>query len=191
MSAPSGASNCISPQSPRLPYRQARDFLRDTAEAIRKRYLAAGADKVRFTKVVVEEWVRDSPRHFAACQTDGSKIVLSSELARMDPRIVGAIIGHEFGHAVDFSYPACFLLQRDGTLDVRRAGTRSNDAIPRERTMYWEKRSSDQIERTADLIAEKILGVRIGYCTPCKLQTLLVGAPDEVYCDYPRPRGLR
>ena len=186
-----GGPHCLPANAPDLTPAQMRATLRDAFETIRGLYLRAGADKVSVTKLKVEDWVRDKPRHFAACRTDGSTILLSSELALLPSKNMGAIIAHEFGHAMDYLYPGCFLLTRQGTLDVRASGRRSNQGIPKERYAYWENRSDDAVEATADAIAERVLGVKIGYCGPCNLQTLLIGAADERGCTRPRPTGLR
>ena len=135
--------------------------------------------------------MRDKPRHFAACRTDGELIVLAGELALQPVKTMTAIIAHEFGHAVDFLYPGSFLIQPSGQLLIRRAGVRSNDALPRQVMDHWDRRGSDAIERTADLIAEQIMNIRIGYCGPCNLQTVLLGTSDERGCRYPRPKALR
>lgn len=186
-----GGPHCLPRGAPDLSYAQKRDTLREAAEAIRSVFIQRGADKVKFTKVVVEDWVRDKPRHFAACKTDGRLIVLASDLALMPPKTMGAIIAHEFGHATDFSYPGSFLLDRKEELVVRPQGLRSNQALPRDLMSHWESRGADSVEKTADRIAEKIVGIKIGYCGPCNLQTALMGTPDEHGCKYPRPKGLR
>lgn len=186
-----GGPHCLPKGAPDLSFAQKRDTLRQSAEAVRKVFLDRGSDKVRHTRVVVEDWVRDKPRHFAACRTDGSLIVLASGLALMPPKTMGAIIAHEFGHATDFLYPGSFLLDPRGGLQVRPQGTRSNQSLPRGVMSHWDKRDSDAIERTADAIAERIMGIKIGYCGPCNLQTMLMGTPDEARCKYPRPGGLR
>jgi len=186
-----GGPHCLPKNHPDLTPAQMKNSLREAAEAIRKVFVQRGADKVQRTKVKIEDWVRDKPRHFAACRTDGTLIVLASELALQPPKVMGAIIAHEFGHATDFYYPGSFLLDPRGELVVRRQGMRSNDSLPRGVMDYWDRRDSDAIEKTADRIAERIMGISIGYCGPCNLQTILYGTPDESGCKYPRPPGLR
>ena len=186
-----GGPHCLPRGAPELTMAQKRATLREAAESIRKVFMSRGADKVKFTKVEVEDWIRDKPRHFAACKTDGRLIVLASDLALMPPKTMGAIIAHEFGHATDFCYPGSFLLDGRGDLHVRPQGMRSNDALPRGVMENWDKRGADSVEKTADRIAERIMGIKIGYCGPCNLQTMLMGTPDEAGCKYPRPNGLR
>jgi len=186
-----GGPHCLPRGAPDLTMSQKRATLRESAESIRKVFMSRGADKVKFTKVVIEDWVRDKPRHFAACKTDGRLIVLASDLALMPPKTMGAIIAHEFGHATDFCYPGSFLLDGRGELQVRPQGLRSNDSLPRGLMDHWEGRGADSVEKTADRIAERIMGIKIGYCGPCNLQTMLMGTADEAGCKYPRPKGLR
>lgn len=186
-----GGPHCIPQGAPQLTDAQKKNILLDTAEEIRRSFVRSGADKVKFTKIKVEDWVRDKDRHFAACRNDGSLIVLAHDLAMMPTKTLAAIVAHEFGHATDFSYPGSFLLQRDGSLFVRPQGRRSNDSVPRDVMDYWEGRDADSVEKTADLIAERIMQIRIGYCGPCTLQTILTGAPEEASCHKSRPRGLR
>jgi hypothetical protein len=186
-----GGPHCIPAGSPAISDRQKKAILLQSAEEIRKVFLRAEADKVAHTKIRVEDWVRDSPRHFAACRNDGSLIVLASDLALLPAKTFAAIIAHEFGHATDFSYPGSFLLSNKGELVVRPQGRRSNQSVSRDVLERWESRSSDEVETTADRIAERIMGIHIGYCGPCNLQTMLTGSPDEASCHTSRPRGLR
>lgn len=186
-----GGPHCLPQGAPHLTQAQMKATLRDSAETIRKVFVDRGADKVANTKVKIEDWVRDKSRHFAACKTNGALIVLASELALQPPKVMAAIIAHEFGHATDFCYPGSFLIQPDGNIAVRPQGMRSNQSLPREVMAHWDRRNSDDIERTADRIAERIMGIKIGYCGPCNLQTMLMGTPDEARCKYPRPGGLR
>lgn len=186
-----GGPHCIPAGAPSISDRQKKAILLQSAEEIRKAFLRADAEKVAHTKIRVEDWVRDTPRHFAACRNDGSLIVLASDLALLPAKTFAAIIAHEFGHATDFAYPGSFLLSNRGDLVVRPQGRRSNQSVPREVLERWEKRSSDDVETTADRIAERIMGIQIGYCGPCNLQTMLTGAPEDASCHPTRPRGLR
>lgn len=186
-----GGPHCLPKNAPDLTEAQMKATLRDAAEHIRRIYIERGADKVKATKVRVEDWIRDKPRHFAACKTDGRLIVLASELALLPPKTMGAIIAHEFGHATDFFYPGSFMLDPRGELVVRPQGMRSNQSLPRGVMERWDIRDPDSVEKTADRIAERIMGVKIGYCGPCNLQTMLMGTTDESGCKYPRPIGLR
>lgn len=169
----------------------ARHILRESFEAVKMVYLRAQADKVKGVKLKVDDSARSKDRHFAMCSTDGSHIVLAPDMALLPPKTMAAIMAHEFGHAVDFLYPGSFIIKRDGKLDVMPTGRRSNQGMDRGRFDYWERRSDDDVERTADLIAERIFGSNIGYCGPCRLQTFLDGSADQRDCLHPRPTGLR
>lgn len=182
-------AGCVPDGAPELTQAQARAVLRDAFERIRRVFLDAGADKVSVTRLEVSERSQDGGRHFAACRTDGGLIVLGPQLALMPPATIGGIIAHEFGHAVDDLYPGSFLLTPRGTLDAWASGQRSNQAPPGARLAYWNNRSDDQVEATADAIAERLTGWKIGYLGPCRLQAILRGGERGV--ERPRPPGLR
>lgn len=123
-------------------------------------------------------WVhKDSPRHFAACRHDGRVVVVAPQIVDLDMDMVRAILAHELGHAADFTWPGRYALDARGRL-TQTIG----ESVPRvlER---WEARDTDEIERTADAIAEVATGRRIGYVGPCLLQAFDRGAA--------RPQGLR
>ena len=48
------------------------------------------------------------------------------------------------------------------------------------RMRQWQARTHHEIELTADLIAEQVLGHRIGYSGPCMLQSFNRGVPPPV-----------
>lgn len=160
-------------------------FGRLKAELVRK-----GFDNLKHLRLEVSMSIRDTDRHFAACRDDGKLMVLAPDVAVLPSRVCMGIIQHEFGHAIDFCYPGQLWLTKDG-LRRQQVGTRSNQGVPRAVLQAWDERSDDAVEATADAIAEHVFGVQIGYCGPCRLQTILTGHPSERGCDRPRPPGLR
>lgn len=126
-------------------------------------------------------------RHFAGCRDDGRVIVTAPEIVELPEEMVLAILSHEFGHAMDFAYPGDYIVA-DGFLVRRPLGHRGDDdrtdraavAVMRQ----WTSRGDDQIEGTADAIAETVTGKKIGYVGPCLLQSFRGGM-------RPRPAGLR
>lgn len=144
-------------------------------------------DKVR---LAIEEWAHDTHRHFAATKSDGLTIIIAPELARMPEDTVAAILSHEFGHASDFLYPARFQLV-EGHLSEwdhpdwgNARGRDQDDKVAFARARQWDGRDDDEVERTADAIAEAIVGRPIYYGGPCVLQSFEPGI-------RPRPVGLR
>lgn len=145
--------------------------------------------KVHF---VIDQEIRDKPRHFAGCLTSGLVIYAAPEMVELSEGFVGAIFLHEFGHAADFLYPARFRIRNDqaeaiaafrGTSDKPTgAEAKSLKAVKSFRNQ-WENRDRDTVEVSADKIAELVSGRQIGYRGPCTLQHLGGGKP--------RPRGLR
>lgn len=131
------------------------------------------------TKMLVDPSLHDSPRHFAACRTDGKLIMLAPQMADLEPEQVAAILAHEFGHAADFRYPAHFRWHG------RRAPALFK--VPQRRVAdkmrAWSDRSDDEVEWTADAIALSVTGKRIRYCGPCMVQCFSGGTV--------RPKGLK
>jgi hypothetical protein len=143
----------------------------------------------------VDGSVHDDPRHFAACSEDGLSVVVAPQIVGLPQENLVAILSHELGHAADFLYPMRWQLC-DGLLaewehpDWEEGPPRAVD----ERTLYarrrqWEARAHDEVERTADAIAERAyLAVgtprTIRYDGPCLLQRFEAGVA-------PRPRNLR
>lgn len=160
-------------------------------EAVREVFVGSemglfGQSKMRRVRVECAPWVHDKARHFAGATEDGRSILVTPELAELPEPTVVAILAHEFGHAMDFAYPAMFGWSPDGL--IRRAAASAVDAKRRGQAAtaamrQWRDRDADTIERMADAIAEQITGHRIGYTGPCTLQTLDAGRP--------RPSGLR
>lgn len=134
------------------------------------------------TELYCAPGVHDSPRHFAACRDDGKVIVVAPEMAELPVETVVAILGHEFGHAADFLYPAEFALDGDGRV-MRRQRRRVDDTQWARWAKAWEHRDDELVEVTADAVAELATGSRIGYLGPCCLQAFDRGRA--------RPQGLR
>jgi len=130
------------------------------------------------TKLLVDPKAHDTERHFAACREDGMLIILAPQAVDLPHDTLVAILAHEFGHAVDFLYP--------GHWDCSRGAPARWIVDPsRHKAKYlrsWQHRDHDRVEHDADLIAEVVTGMKIGYCGPCVLQCF--GGSD-------RPKGLR
>jgi len=169
-------------------------------EAVREVFVASemsllGKSKMRRVRIECAPWVHDKARHFAGATEDGRTILVTPELAELPEMTVVAIMAHEFGHAMDFAYPAAYAWTPDGLTrspsvmapeqvmraaaeDSKRFAQAANAAM-----RQWRDRDADTVERMADAIAEQITGRSIGYSGPCMLQTLGGGVP--------RPAGLR
>jgi hypothetical protein len=130
--------------------------------------------------------MHDSPRHFAAAAETGQLIVVAPHLAELPEETVLAIVAHEFGHAMDFSYPALYSLSDDGRL-LARPEASIGDVEPNQRTdqarvarmRQWRDRDEHAVEVTADKIAEEVMGRSIGYAGPCELQAFDRGVPRQ------------
>lgn len=181
---------CVPPEGSHLTDAQAKELLRNGFDQVRRSFVACGLDKLSRTRFSIENWVRDSDRHFAACRTDGSLIVVSADLGRLPPDKMVAVLAHECGHAVDYLYPGSFMLAGK-RLDVVQSGTRSNQSVPHQRYLAWERRDDHAVEVTADRIAEFVMQRPIVYCGPCKIQTFDLGQPGVGSCLRDRPRTLR
>ncbi len=167
-------------------------------EAVREVFIGSemnlfGQSKMRRVRVECAPWVHDKARHFAGATEDGRSILVTPELAELPELTVVAILAHEFGHAMDFAYPALFGWSPDGLVHpLKRGGRRPTMTMndPKRQAQaataamrQWRDRDADTVERVADAIAEEITGRRVGYSGPCRLQTLDAGMP--------RPAGLR
>lgn len=161
---------------------EAFSILEPYFEAVRAEFLSAGFSKCKQTRLQIDEAMHDTPRHFAACRTDGLMILLAPEFAEQQESFVLGIAAHEFGHAVDGLYPGEFVLGQDGKL-VRR----QQNEVSEKQWLRWMRagrdRSGDVVEVTADRIAELVMGIPIGYSGPCLLQNFREGVE--------RPAGLR
>jgi len=135
-------------------------------------------------KFVIDPKMHDKPRHFAATRDDGLLMLFAPQIVDLDVETLVAIIAHEFGHALDFLYPARFYTPADGParaswIEERNVDTRAFRAWSK----LWEDRNRDQVEWAADGIAELVTGQHITYCGSCVLQCF--GGGIE------RPKGLR
>jgi len=154
-------------------------------------FLKAGFSRCKKTNLEISPLVHDSPRHFAACEDTGRRIIFAPVAAAiLPPETLAAIALHEFGHATDFLYPTEFLLVDDGEL-IRLPSVPEGKLINKKaeqanlaRRNAWERihaseasEDKDAVERTADAIAEMISGIKIGYCGPCELQCFSRGRP--------------
>ncbi len=129
--------------------------------------------------LLVEDWVRDSERHYAAVREDGHCIFLAPQAVSLDLEMLTAVLCHEFGHAADFCYPARWWPSRSEPAEWL------SDASSRKAKQWrkaWPTRGKDQVENAADSIAHAVTGKRIGYCGPCVIQC---------FSGRQRPKGLR
>lgn len=165
-----------------LPVAVATRVLTPYFDRLRRRF-ARELPLVAGTQLRVDPKMHDTPRHFAACRDDGRLILVAPHLCDQPVSTVEGILAHELGHAVDFLYPAEWVLR--GRKVVRRERRDFGEAEWERFARAWQKRDADAVELTADGIAESVLGEPLGYCGPCRLQTL--GAPE---CGR-RPMGLR
>lgn len=161
---------------------EAHAVLEPYFEVMRDEYSKYGLTKVKRVRFFVAPSMHDSPRHFGACRTDGSALLLAPELAEMPPPVVLAILAHEFGHATDFLYPGEFVLGKEGPA-IRRVQTEVEEKQWSRWLKSWHKRDDDVVELTADAIAHRVMGVPYGYLGPCQIQSF-----DAVKA---RPMGLR
>lgn len=152
-------------------------------DAVRERYLDAGLDRCKHTRLIIDTSMHDTARHFAACQTDGKIIMLAPEMVELPEETVLAIVAHEIGHACDFLYPGEFAMAQEDEPALRRSPESMKAKHWHRWLRDWEARDDDLVEMTADAIAHHVLGVRYGYRGPCLIQTF--GAQRL------RPVGLR
>ena len=157
-----------------LSAREARLVIEPYFEELQEKYYEAGFELVEEVKIRCRADMHDTDRHFAGCTTDGGTIYVAPQMVELPPDTVLGILAHELGHALDFLYPAEFLLRGDHVVHIQP---------DKQRTKGWKRRDDDTVEITADYIAEYVLGTSIGYRGPCLLQSLGHFAP--------RPLGLR
>ena len=125
-------------------------------------------------------------RNFAATSEDARVIVVAPEIVELPPETVAAIIAHEFGHVIDFAFPADYAVARGELLrwrgQVPSTDPRAEQAMAA-RLRQWHERDPDVVEVTADEIASQVVGQTIRYSGPCLLQTFDRGMK--------RPKRLR
>jgi hypothetical protein len=159
-------------------------------EATREAYLAFAqglplpTSALKKVRMECREEMHDTPRHFAGASEDGSLIAVAPQMVDLPEDTVAAIFAHEFGHVLDFLNPAYFSCDTEEQILLRvpLAGSRE-DKSRIAQMRQWRSRDEHTVELTADLIAEQVIGVRIGYSGPCMLQGFGRGVS--------RPRDLR
>jgi hypothetical protein len=150
-------------------------------------------DRLKKTKIIVDPSIHDKPRHFAACRDDGLEIRCAPGIVVEVPvEQMVAVLAHEFGHAADMIYPGQWVVLGPGKKHQKAVWIGESDdrnaVYWRER--LWHERSRDEIEWTADAIAELVTGRLVHYCGDCVLQCFAPqqGAPMQF---ERRPKGLR
>ena len=168
---------------------QAEAVIEPYFTAVKRVFVAGGATHAKVVRLELATWIHDSKRHFAATDETGRLIITAPEFAELPEETIVAILSHEFGHAVDLLYPGRYVFA-DGEL-IEMPEVPPGELIDGKaeqaniaRTRAWERRSKDDVELTADAIAELYTGQKIGYCGPCELQCFNRG-------QRPRRLGLR
>lgn len=114
-------------------------------------------------RLVVNERVRTSERHYAATRTDGQQVVVAPAIATLPLDVMVAILVHEMGHAADFAYPGRWVLLDRGKPAIWLDDQEDAFAVRKWRKL-WHERSDPVVEHTADAIAYTVTGARVGYC---------------------------
>lgn len=128
-------------------------------------------DRLHAVKLVVTREAYAAPRNYARCREDGRLIELAPQAADVEHETLVAILSHEMGHAADFAYPGCWVLLGDSPSERRAVWIGERDDKPARRyRRLWHERNKDQIEWSADAIAEKVTGLKVRYCGDCMLQ---------------------
>lgn len=164
------------------------DAVRDTFASFspERGVVLAKAKKVRF---VIDQKIRNSPRHYAATRDDGLHMWYAPEMVETlsDDEVV-AIVSHEFGHAMDFLYPGRWIQPGDGPCKAQWiSDSDENTKAGRRWKSIWHKRNADQIEWAADGIAEAVTGRQVRYSGKCIIQCFDCGGRKSIL----RPMGLR
>jgi hypothetical protein len=150
-------------------------------------------DRLLKTRLIVRKSIHNSPRHYAACRDDGAEILCAPQIVDdvPVPQLV-AILAHEFGHASDMAYPGQWVVLRPGSRDQKAIfiGEPDDRRAVYWRERLWHERSRDEIEWTADAIAELVTGRLIHYCGDCVLQCF-APLPGAGLRYGRRPAGLR
>ena len=159
----------------------------------------------RVTRVKVDSKWHDTCRHFAGASQDAKLLIVAPELADMPVATILGSMAHEAGHFVDLANPGRYWFRRPENVRVRKGSravsVKDLPASFRDEALFrfeqlpekglgkhmneWAERPSDEVEFTADAIAEVVTGERIGYTGPpgCLVQSLGTGIE--------RPVGLR
>ncbi len=134
-----------------------------------------GLERVSRVTWSIDPSIHDTPRHFASTSYDGLNVAVAPEFFGLALPTQKAILRHEWGHVVDFLYPA-----RLGRLSPEGSALRQPSMADISR---WQERDPDHIESDADELAFGIFGEKISYQGWCQIQVVGEGIA--------RPRGLR
>lgn len=131
----------------------------------------------------IDDSIRDRSRRYAVTDTNDFslafgaqdvRILVASDLHDLSFEHQQMILLHEWGHAVDFLYPA--LIDVSGPLRWHwKRPTLANQAA-------WLERTHDEIEQMADRLVLGLWGIVVGYKGKKKLQS---------WSGTARPPGLR
>jgi hypothetical protein len=157
-------------------------------DAVRDIFVEFGLVRLERVRFSIEPEIHDKARHFAATTETGIEQMYAPEIIELPHDTLVAILAHEFGHSSDFAYPGWWLGPVRGPGEEviflgDQPGSFWGSKRGRATVQSWERRSRDQVEWTADAIAELVTDKRIGYAGDCMLQTLRGGVE--------RPAGLR
>jgi len=150
--------------------------------------------RLRHTHFVIDDSIRDKDRHFAACRDDGKLTIFASDFVNdLEVEQMVAILAHEFGHAADFAYPGQWVCMHPGTPEQHALwlGASRSKSARSWREHHWHRRSKDEVEWTADAIAEAVTGRKIHYCGECVLQCFGALRKGGPVVEDTRPAGLR
>lgn len=167
----------------------AREIVRPHWDAVRDVYAAfvpdgvTSLDRVMQIRFDISPERHDSVRHFAACRDDGLHMEFAPQIVDLPVERLVAIFSHEFGHALDFLYPAHWRMPDEGAGKAEWIGQPEATKWGRHWAKKWAVRTRDQIEWAADGIAEAVTGKHLTYCGPLMLQCFT--------CGIERPAGLR
>jgi len=161
----------------------AASVLDDYWQELREQFIAAGMPKLKKCRFVVEPERHDTPRHFAACHSNGLLVEFAPQMADMDADVVRAIMAHELGHAADHAYPGYWMPGPKRADAAVWVGAAVDSPEWNKWHRLWQQRDDDQVELAADAIALAVTGHRINYAGKCLVQTFGRGVA--------RPLGLR
>jgi len=150
--------------------------------------------KMRHVHFVIDDSIRDKDRHYAACRDDGKiQMYASAFVNDLELEQMVAIMAHEFGHAADFAYPGQWVTINPGQDDMKAVwvGMGKSRQAKQWREHHWHRRSADEIEWTADAIAEAVTGQKMHYCGKCVLECFASLGKGGPVVEETRPEGLR